>query len=176
VRIFPEEKENNCTVNFVNILLSNDTVKMMQELDDNQFWEAMGEQVHVLVADEKKALFIETIKPCIKSAEDALFWARCLCTDELTHGDEGRVVICEAGRDFYQAAIEAIEEHGDDYDYFIGHIQEKTGAKENALFMPVRIALTGVLHGPDLDKIISLIGAEQAKIRFEQVMDFCHCH
>ncbi len=148
----------------------------MQELDNNKLWELMGEQVHQLVTDEKKILFIETVKPCLKSADEALFWAKCLCTDDLTHGDEGRVVVCEAGHDFYQAAVEAIEQHGEDYDYFINHIQEKTSAKDNALFMPVRIALTGVLHGPDLDKIIKLIGAEQAKIRFEQVMDFCHCH
>ena len=91
------------TLEMCNILSSNDAVKIMQELDNNQLWELMGEQVHKLVTDEKKVLFIETIKPCLKSADEALFWAKCLCTDDLTHGDEGRVVVCKAGHDFYQA-------------------------------------------------------------------------
>ena len=92
------------------------------------------------------------------------------------HGDEGRVVVCEAGHDFYQAACEAIDAHGEDYDYFINHIREKTGREDNRLYMPVRIALTGVLHGPDLDKVLKLVGSDQARVRFDQVMDLCHSH
>jgi len=85
-------------------------------------------------------------------------------------------VVCAAGHDFYQAACEAIDEHRDDYAYFIHHIMEKTGATDKNLHMPVRIALTGVLHGPELEKIFHLIGPDQARVRFEQVMDLCHCH
>ena len=148
----------------------------MHATDDETLWQQMGEAVHRIVPPENKALFIETIKPSINSPEEALFWAERLCTDQLTHGDEGRVVVCEAGHDFYQAACEAIDEHGEDYDYFINHIREKTGREDNRLYMPVRIALTGVLHGPDLDKVLKLVGSDQARVRFDQVMDLCHSH
>jgi len=148
----------------------------MQDMDKETLWLAMGNEVHQLVPSEQKDLFIETVKPAMESVEDALFWAQRLCTDQLTHGDEGRVVVCEAGHDFYQAACEAIDEHGVEYDYFIRHIQEKTAAEGHRLLMPVRIALTGVLHGPELDKVLQLIGPDQARLRFEQVMDLCHCH
>lgn len=148
----------------------------MQDIDNEELWEQMDGKVHEIVPADKKVLFIDAVKQTIKSPEEGLFWAECLCTDGLTHGDEGRVVVCEAGHDFYQAASEAIEEHGEDYNYFLDHIQEKTGVEGNALYMPIRIALTGVLHGPDLDKVLKLVGAEQAKVRFEQVMDLCHCH
>ncbi len=148
----------------------------MQNLENNQLWELMGAEVHNIVADDKRELFIQTIRPVIKSPEEALFWAQCLCTDQLTHGDEERVVVCEAGHDFYQAAVEAVDEHGDDFKYFINHIMEKTGVRDRKLEMPIRIALTGVLHGPDLEYVFKLIGPEQARIRLEQVMDLCHCH
>lgn len=148
----------------------------MADIDHEQLWQQMDEKVHAIVGDDIRGLFIETIQPCIQSASEALFWAECLCTDQLTHGDEGRVVVCKAGHDFYQAACEAVEEHGDDYHYFIAHIKEKTGADGNDLYMPIRIALTGVLHGPDLDKILKLVGPVQARVRFEQVMDLCHSH
>ncbi|MCW9013965.1 MAG: hypothetical protein OQL06_09300 [Gammaproteobacteria bacterium] len=148
----------------------------MHSTDDEMLWQQMGDQVHRIVPENNKALFIETIKACIKSPDEALFWAECLCTDKLTHDEEGHVVVCEAGHDFYQAACEAIDEYGEDFEYFINHIKEKTGREGRQLAMPVRIALTGILHGPDLDKILKLVGAEQARLRFDQVMDLCHSH
>ncbi len=148
----------------------------MHNIDNDELWQMMGSQVHEIVSEDQKLLFIETIKPVINAAEEALFWAERLCTDKLTHGDEGRVVVCEAGHDFYEAAVEAIDTHDGDFKYFMQHITEKTGATGKNLEMPVRIALTGVLHGPDLENIFHLVGPVQAKVRFEQVMDLCHCH
>ncbi|MCW8955925.1 MAG: hypothetical protein OQL09_03510 [Gammaproteobacteria bacterium] len=148
----------------------------MQDMDKETLWQAMGNEVHDIVSSEQKELFIATVKPVLESVEEALFWAQRLCTDQLTHGDEGRVVVCEAGHNFYQAACEAIDEHGVDYNYFIQHIQAKTGAEGDRLLMPIRIALTGILHGPELDNVLQLIGPDQARVRFEQVMDLCHCH
>lgn len=148
----------------------------MADSDNGDLWQQMGEQVHAIVPGHQKTLFIEAIKPVIESADEALFWAECLCTDNLSHDAEGHVVVCEAGHDFYQAACEALDEHGVDYDYFISHIREKTGVDNHQLYMPVRIALTGMLHGPELEKVLQLVGVDQARIRFEQVMDLCHCH
>ena len=41
----------------------------------------------------------------------------------------------------------------------------KLGGKK--VFMPIRVALTGKMHGPDLDKIISLIGKERILARLD---------
>jgi nondiscriminating glutamyl-tRNA synthetase len=52
--------------------------------------------------------------------------------------------------DFTAAAIkEAIKQAG-----------KETGAKGAALFMVLRVAITGCMHGPDLDKLAALIGKE----------------
>ncbi len=40
---------------------------------------------------------------------------------------------------------------------WLEEIKQATGAKENDLFYPVRIALTGTQSGPDFDKLISVI-------------------
>ena len=44
-------------------------------------------------------------------------------------------------------------------------IRERTGAKGKALFMPLRLALTGLEHGPDLAGLLPLIGRERARGR-----------
>jgi nondiscriminating glutamyl-tRNA synthetase len=39
-------------------------------------------------------------------------------------------------------------------------VQKETGNKGKNLFMPTRIAITGQLHGPDLNKMMSILGKE----------------
>jgi glutamyl-tRNA synthetase len=44
-------------------------------------------------------------------------------------------------------------------------VKAETGAKGKALFMPLRLALTGLDHGPELAALLPLIGAERARTR-----------
>jgi nondiscriminating glutamyl-tRNA synthetase len=44
----------------------------------------------------------------------------------------------------------------------IKYIKEKTGAKGKDLFMPIRAALTGCVHGPELDKVFAILGKDAA--------------
>ncbi|MGH1571651.1 glutamate--tRNA ligase [Methylobacterium sp. P31] len=44
-------------------------------------------------------------------------------------------------------------------------IKNRTGAKGRGLFMPLRLALTGLEHGPDLSGLLPLIGRERAARR-----------
>ncbi|WP_182085754.1 glutamate--tRNA ligase [Aureimonas sp. ME7] len=44
-------------------------------------------------------------------------------------------------------------------------VKAKTGRKGRALFMPLRLALTGVDHGPELADLLPLIGPERAASR-----------
>ncbi|MCD8566618.1 MAG: glutamate--tRNA ligase [Alphaproteobacteria bacterium] len=48
---------------------------------------------------------------------------------------------------------------------WVNTLKEKTGRKGKALFMPLRQALTGMEHGPEMDKMLLLIGPEKAKER-----------
>jgi glutamyl-tRNA synthetase len=44
-------------------------------------------------------------------------------------------------------------------------VKASTGVKGKALFMPLRLALTGLDHGPELGALLPLIGPERAKVR-----------
>ncbi|MEL6508112.1 MAG: glutamate--tRNA ligase, partial [Pseudomonadota bacterium] len=48
---------------------------------------------------------------------------------------------------------------------FISAVKEKTGAKGKKLFMPLRLALTGRSHGPEMGPLFALIGADKARNR-----------
>lgn len=48
---------------------------------------------------------------------------------------------------------------------FVDAVKAKTGAKGKALFMPLRQALTGMDHGPEMAPLFALIGEEKARAR-----------
>ncbi|MEZ6023156.1 MAG: glutamate--tRNA ligase [Hyphomonadaceae bacterium] len=50
---------------------------------------------------------------------------------------------------------------------FTNAVKEKTGAKGKALFMPLRQALTGLDHGPEMGALFPLIGEARARKRLK---------
>ena len=53
----------------------------------------------------------------------------------------------------------------------IKEIQKETGIKGRKLFMPIRIATTGQMHGPELADAIEVLGKEKALNHITQVQD-----
>jgi nondiscriminating glutamyl-tRNA synthetase len=49
-------------------------------------------------------------------------------------------------------------------------VQKSTGHKGKKLFMPIRVATTGQMHGPDLMKAIELLGKEKVKKRISNII------
>jgi len=54
------------------------------------------------------------------------------------------------------------------YPAAIKFVKEKTGLKGKELFLPLRAVLTGKLHGPELDKIFTILGRDNALKRLER--------
>ncbi|WP_068779081.1 glutamate--tRNA ligase [Paenibacillus sp. GM2] len=64
----------------------------------------------------------------------------------------------------FLAKIEAMDEFTvENIAASIKAVQKETGVKGKGLFMPIRIALTGQMHGRDLNQTIYLLGQERVK-------------
>jgi glutamyl/glutaminyl-tRNA synthetase len=50
-------------------------------------------------------------------------------------------------------------------------LQESTGAKGKQLYMPVRIAVTGKLHGPELARVLPTLGKSECISRCEKIIE-----
>ncbi len=50
---------------------------------------------------------------------------------------------------------------GDTWNQWTSAIKQQTGRKGRGLFMPLRKALTGMEHGPELAAILLLVGRER---------------
>ena len=56
------------------------------------------------------------------------------------------------------------------YETFLQAIKPKVKAKGKNLFMPLRLALTGKEHGPELKRIFPVLGLTTVKRRFERAL------
>jgi nondiscriminating glutamyl-tRNA synthetase len=74
-----------------------------------------------------------------------------------------------------KALVALIEENGvEEVKGSIKIVGKEAGAKGKELFMPVRAAVSGQLHGPDLIEIINILGKELVLKRINYVIDN-HC-
>jgi len=81
---------------------------------------------------------------------------------------DGPITPIIADAAFAQAAAEMLPTGAYDattWQAFTNAVKEKTGAKGKALFMPLRQALTGMDHGPEMGALFPLIGEERARKR-----------
>ena len=49
-------------------------------------------------------------------------------------------------------------------------VQKETGIKGKNLFMPIRIAVSGEMHGPELPETIYLLGREKSIQHIEKML------
>ncbi len=66
-----------------------------------------------------------------------------------------------------QAAL-ALEWSDDPWHALTARLKESTGRKGKPLFLPLRLALTGKGHGPDMGELLPLIGEAEARARLER--------
>jgi glutamyl/glutaminyl-tRNA synthetase len=79
--------------------------------------------------------------------------------------EEAKVAIQSAGAEFFARAIEVFGRGVPELKENTKELGRVTGRKGPALFMPLRAALTGATHGPELAPIVALLSAEQVRER-----------
>jgi len=130
-------------------------------------WNWLGPAVWTRVPVERRDEFIATVRPNVRFPADALDWAERLFGSDLTLDGEARAVIEAAGRDFFRQALTAYDVHGAAYQPLVEQLKATTGNKGKALFMPLRAALTGLTHGPELARLLALMSPELVRRRLQ---------
>ena len=68
----------------------------------------------------------------------------------------------------FKAQLEALEDYvAPEIKKAIKAVQKETGHKGKNLFMPIRVATTGEMHGPELTDALELLGKETVIARIE---------
>lgn len=112
--------------------------------------------------------FTKLVQPNIVLLKDVHPWVDSLYEYKFSLENNEKDMIKEAGEEFFKVAA---DEYDKEYSDFIKAMQERLGVKGKKLFMPVRLALTGMRHGPQLDDIFRFLGKDEIKRRFSLALD-----
>ena len=143
----------------------------VRHVDDDALWAWMGPGVHALVPADECARFIDAVRGNVVFPEQAWHWARVVFADDMPLSREARIAIDDAGAEFYAHSLEAMDRHALDFKAMTGALKHSSGRSGKQLFMPLRAALTGELDGPEMAKLLPLLGAERARQRLAQARD-----
>lgn len=120
------------------------------------------EMDYALVKDKAKVdeAFWNAIRHNINTVKEAHEWSR-ICLGDVLLGENRDVYNAEYLKQ--AAALLPTEPwDGNTWNQWIEAIKTVTGRKGKELFMPLRYALTGMEHGPELKDMLPLIGRERA--------------
>jgi glutamyl-tRNA synthetase len=120
--------------------------------------------------------FVRAVRDNVTQYKEVEFWAKqflspidySLMTDKET--------LAQAGNTYFETAIHCIKAHGLDKKNVFDTLKKELNLKGPALFMPMRLAISGVSFGPELDKIFALLGKEQTLKRLSEALSFITQH
>ncbi len=113
------------------------------------------------------AAFCSAVRGNVEVPSDAKQWVAVVFENKIAIDDMARNAMREAGSDFFGAASGIYERVGADLKLLVKELGAATGKKGPGLYMPLRAALTGVTHGPELAPILKLLWPEKVTARLE---------
>ncbi|MCP4475048.1 MAG: glutamate--tRNA ligase [Gammaproteobacteria bacterium] len=137
--------------------------KAVMTLNDTELWQWL--QDSVTVPTDKRTAFIQLVRENCCFPAEAQQLAEQLFVEPI-FDEAAQQVLQQAGAAFFTTAVAAVKSHGNDFAAIKTELMEKLALKGKKLFMPLRIAVTGQNHGPDMRAIFALFDAEQLQQRF----------
>jgi glutamyl/glutaminyl-tRNA synthetase len=125
---------------------------------------------------EKTKKIILGIYKKVSTGEDVTREARIFYLDEIeiTEEDALEFLKKEASRsvlEMFLKSLDAVDKLDmESFKKVMADVQDQTGITKQDLWMPIRIALTGVTHGADLPLVIEIFGKKKAKDFVRQVL------
>ena len=111
--------------------------------------------------------FAELVRNNVVLPEDARGWAGAAWGDLAALPEQERRVLEDAGPAYFTAALRAYDESAGDWKLLTSKLKDATGRNGAALYRPLRVALTGQQHGPELAPLLKLMppGLARARLR-----------
>lgn len=127
-------------------------------------YSAVKERLATLgISGEKAEAFWDAVRPNLEKVRDAADWWQIVTVAK--SADE---TVAEDDIEFVRAAFDVLPKsqfNQDSWKAWTSAVKTVSGRSGKTLFMPLRIALTGRSHGPELAALLPLIGREETLAR-----------
>lgn len=116
---------------------------------------------------EQLAQFVTVVRANIELPSDARAWAKVIFGKLDEFEPAALAAIREAGEGFFTEALKVIGHPGSEFKQAVKALGQAAGKKGPGLFMPLRAALTGFTHGPELAPMLALLPFAEVQARLE---------
>ena len=152
------------------------------DLDQLKFWQKQAVEVmdivemkqwlfeslaEVLPEDVEMKKFVELIKSNVVFPNDAAEFAKAFFSKENDYSDDGMNYLKNAPEEFFNVAEQCISSSWGQWANSVKELGVKTNTKGKNLYMPIRLALTSLTSGPELDQIAELLGKDEVLKRLK---------
>jgi glutamyl/glutaminyl-tRNA synthetase len=115
--------------------------------------------------------FAALVQGNLARVEDAATFRR-LVDHDAAITDDAWAVLNEAGASFFALALQSWEDMATpDWQAWAAKLKQESGRKGKSLFMPLRAALTGSLHGPEMARVVNFLGVDGVSQRLKNVIE-----
>lgn len=133
-------------------LINSRLILLLEHADVKERLDALGA--------EHGAEFWDLVKPNLDVVNDVAGWATALYAPMAGQIAEEDEEFCKVAADCLPGKVTA-----ETWPAWTAELKEKTGRKGKGLFMPLRMALTGRARGPEMGKVLEILGADRARAR-----------
>ena len=117
------------------------------------------------VDDRAASAFVEAVLPNVVLPEDARGWAEVVFGELPPLAGEDEQLVRNAGTSYFSAAATAAATNDNDLQAIVSAVRAATGKTGAALYKPLRLALTGRTHGPELAPLLKAMPPGKARER-----------
>ncbi|QTS83653.1 glutamate--tRNA ligase [Coxiella endosymbiont of Amblyomma nuttalli] len=142
--------------------------RAIEKLSCDYFWKWMGKELKSKIPVDKTALFLTTIKPNVYFLQDVNYWIDVCFNSALSFSLMQRTYLQKTDKVYFEKAAEAFRKFDKDLKLIMNYLKGTLNLAGRALYQPLRIALTGVEHGPELAKLILLMDAKTIQKRLQE--------
>jgi glutamyl-tRNA synthetase len=142
----------------------------VMRMKEEYFWNWVGEATQALVPSDLQQAFYEAIQPNILFPKEAKLWAEILFA-HMPLSEEALTGLRAAGKAYFEKAAELWP--APDFKTFTKELGNALHLKGKAIFEPLRFALTGQSHGPELAHLHKLLGDGAIQQRLQKALEIC---
>ena len=125
---------------------------------------------------EANETILAAVRPAVNRFDEIADKAAVFFSDDLAfEADALEWVRKEESRSVFKLMLSEIEKLSqltlDNFKLVMKTVQKETGVKGQNLWMPVRAAMTGMTHGPELPSVLAVFGKDKVELFLKQALE-----
>jgi glutamyl-tRNA synthetase len=125
----------------------------------------LGPRLDTFASHTRKVEFVAAVRGNLLFPVDAESLVRTVCEEQVALDADAEGAVAGAGPGFFRQAAAEWASNASDFKTWTRAVAAATGQKGAALYKPLRAALTGTTHGPELAPLAALMGPERVAAR-----------